>query len=113
VSAPGNVPQIDPADAARRMAAGALLLDVREPDEWQAGHARAARHIPMADVPAAPLPDDTEIVVVCRGGGRSQKVAEFLVAQGVAAINLAGGMRAWAESGRDVVTDEGVSGTVI
>jgi rhodanese-related sulfurtransferase len=113
VKAPGDVPQIEPGDAARRIAAGALLLDVREPDEWQAGHAPGARHVPMADVPTTSLPEAAEIVVICRSGSRSQKVAEFLAGKGAVAQNLAGGMRAWAASGLDVVTDEGEPGTVI
>jgi rhodanese-related sulfurtransferase len=113
MSGPGDVPQIDPDDAARRIAVGALLLDVRELNEWRAGHAPGAHHVPMADVPATPLPEAPEVVVICRAGGRSQKVAEFLAQQGVVALNLAGGMRAWAATGLDVVTDEGATGTVI
>src|ERR1700724_1677204 len=113
VSSPGNVPQIDHDDAARRIAAGAPLLAVRRPDEWQAGHAAAAHHVPMADVPAASLPEAPEVVVICRVGGRSQKVAEFLAGAGVVVANGLGGMRAWAASGLDVVTDEGGTGTVI
>ena len=58
---------------------GAYLLDVREDDEWAAGHAPGAHHLPMMEIPArmAEIPDDTDVVVVCRSGGRSgQVVAE-------------------------------------
>ncbi|HWW52492.1 MAG TPA: rhodanese-like domain-containing protein [Acidimicrobiales bacterium] len=115
MSETGDVPQIEPPEADARVAAGAYLLDVREPDEWQAGHAPAAHHVPMGEVAASTdqLPDGVDIVVICRSGGRSQKVAEFLRTQGYDASNLAGGMRAWAASGRSVVTDDGTAGAVI
>jgi rhodanese-related sulfurtransferase len=69
----------------------------------------------MAHVPGEGegLPLDVEIVVVCRSGGRSQKVAEFLRASGHGAVNLDGGMRAWAAAGLPVITDTGVPGSVI
>jgi len=115
LSRDGHVPQIDALSAARRVEDGATLLDVREDDEWQAGHAPAAHHVVMQQVPEryGTLPQDVEIVVVCRSGGRSQRVAEFLRAQGFEAVNLAGGMRAWAEGGLPVQTSNGTSGEVI
>ena len=111
----GDVPQIGPTEADARIVTGAYLLDVREPDEWQAGHAPAAHHLPMGEVAGSAdgLPRAVDIVVICRSGARSQRVAEFLRSQGLAASNLAGGMRAWAASGLAVVTDEGAEGTVI
>jgi len=112
--APG-VPQIGAADGAGRVQAGALLLDVREPDEWLAGHAPAAIHIRLAEVPErmGDLPAGSEVVVICRSGVRSDRAAAFLRANGFEAANLAGGMRAWAAAGLDVVTDEGDPGRVI
>ena len=109
-----GIPQIDPAEAEQRVTAGAFLLDVREPNEWQAGHAPGAAHVPMGQVPdsTAGLPP-SEIVVVCRSGGRSQRVAAFLRSSGFQTSNLAGGMRAWSASGRPVVTDDDQQGTVI
>lgn len=109
------VPQVGPADAQARVQAGAVLLDVREPAEWTAGHAPDADHIPMGNVPAAVsrLPRDAEIVVVCRSGARSQKVAEWLAHQGFTVMNLAGGMQAWAASGLRVVADDGAPGAVV
>jgi rhodanese-related sulfurtransferase len=109
-----GVPQIDASGAHELVGEGALLLDVREDDEWTAGHAPEASHVPMAQVPAATgeLPAG-EIVVVCRSGSRSQRVAAFLRAQGFTASNLAGGMQAWAASGLPVVSEQGAPGTVI
>jgi len=110
-----EVPQVDASEGAKLVEEGAFLLDVREPDEWLAGHASAATHIPLGTVPAqlSEIPTSGTVVAVCRAGGRSQKAAEFLRAQGVDAVNLVGGMRAWAEAGLDVVTDEGDPGSVI
>jgi rhodanese-related sulfurtransferase len=92
---------------------GALLLDVREDDEWAAGHIDGAVHVPMNLVPnrLALAPDefasDVEIVVVCRVGGRSAQVAAWLNRQGVAAANLEGGMLTWAAAGRVMVSSDG------
>jgi len=114
MDAPG-VPQIGAEDGAGRVEAGALLLDVREPDEWLAGHAPAAIHIRLAEVSErmGDLPAGSEVVVICRSGVRSDRAAAFLRANGFEAANLAGGMRAWAAAGLDVVTDEGDPGRVI
>lgn len=93
--------------AAAAVPADAYLLDVREPDEWQAGHIDGAVHIPMQQIPArlAELPTDVRIVVVCRIGGRSAAVTGHLRQAGLDAINLAGGMHAWAGAGRPMVSD--------
>jgi rhodanese-related sulfurtransferase len=110
-----EVPQIDADEGARRVQEGAFLLDVREPDEWAAGHAAAAIHIRLAEIPerVGELPVDGEVVAICRVGGRSQQAAAFLRSRGVEAVNLAGGMRAWAAAGLDVISDDGVPGQVI
>ena len=110
-----SVPEVDAAEGRRRVEGGALLLDVREPDEWTAGHAPEARLIPLGQVQArlAELPKDRTIVAVCRSGGRSASVTEALTAWGYDAVNLAGGMRAWAAAGLPVVTDDGAPGAVI
>jgi rhodanese-related sulfurtransferase len=109
------VPQVDANEGARLVQEGALLLDVREPDEWTAGHAAAATHLPLGQVPDryGELAKDTQVVAICRMGGRSQRAAEFLESQGFEVVNLAGGMQAWAAAGLDVVTDEGDPGAVI
>jgi len=83
-------------------------LDVREPDEWAAGRAPNAVHIPMSELTARldELPEDEEpLYVICRSGGRSARVAAFLAAQGYPAVNVDGGMRAWAAAGRPIVGD--------
>ena len=115
VMANAPVPEVDAAEGRRRVEGGALLLDVREPDEWAAGHAPDARAIPLGQVQARldELPTDRPIVAICRSGGRSASVTEALTAWGFDAVNLAGGMRAWAAAGFPVVTDDGDPGAVV
>lgn len=95
---------------------GAYVLDVREPDEWAAGRAPDAHHVPMQEIPARldDVPVDGDVVVVCRMGGRSAQVVNFLRSQGRDnAVNLDGGMRAWAQAGRPVVNDGGTAPEII
>lgn len=95
---------------------GAFLLDVREPDEWSAGHAPEARHLPMQQVPArmAEVPMDGVVLVVCRSGVRSANVVSFLLANGWDnVINLDGGMRAWVAAGYPLVGENGTPPEVI
>ncbi len=110
-----TVPEVSPAEAAALAERGALLLDVRNDDEWTAGHAPGACYLTLAQLPGrtGELPLDRTIVAVCRVGGRSARAVELLAAQGFDAVNLAGGMRAWAADGLPVVTDGGSAGTVI
>jgi rhodanese-related sulfurtransferase len=110
-----GVPEVGPEEGRALLDAGAALLDVREVDEWQAGHAPGAQFIPLGELAAraGELTPYRRIVAICRSGGRSERAAQFLRAQGVDAVNLTGGMRAWAAAGLDVVTDDGGPGTVI
>jgi rhodanese-related sulfurtransferase len=110
-----TIPEVDVAAADELIAGGALLLDVREPDEWAAGHAPAAVHMAMGDIPASygELPTDRRIACICRSGARSGRVTEYLGRFGLDIVNVAGGMQSWAASGRPVVTDDGAPGQVI
>ncbi|MEU3523007.1 rhodanese-like domain-containing protein [Streptomyces sp. NPDC038707] len=98
---------------------GAFLLDVREDDEWQAGHAEGALHIPLSEFAARygelteAAPQDGRVHVICRSGGRSAQVTMYLVQQGVDAVNVDGGMQDWQQAGRPVVTDDGTPGFVL
>jgi len=88
---------------------GAWLLDVREIDEWEAGHVPAATHIPLGQLGArtAELPDNQEIYVICRSGVRSARAAQALNGAGWQAVNVGGGMQDWAAAGRPMTTDSG------
>jgi rhodanese-related sulfurtransferase len=105
------VPAVSVAD----LPADAALLDVRESDEWVAGHAPSARHLPMSELTAriAELPDDDPLYVVCRSGGRSARVVAFLAGQGYPAVNVEGGMQSWAANGREVVAEGGATPQII
>ncbi len=97
----------------------AVLLDVREPEEWRHGRIDGAVHVPMNSVPnrlayePGELTPQQRIVVVCKMGGRSAHVAAWLNQNGWDAVNLDGGMLAWASSGRPMVADEGLAPTVV
>jgi rhodanese-related sulfurtransferase len=107
-----QVPSVTPGDVAE----GTYLLDVREPDEWAAGHAPGAHHLPMMEIPArmAEVPTDAEVVVVCRSGGRSGQVVSYLMGNGWDNVrNLDGGMQRWAASGREVVSENGQPAQVL
>ncbi len=109
-----GVQQVDVSDVPTTFDQSVVLLDVRENDEWQRGHAAGAQHIPMGEVPAriAEIDPDAKLFVVCHLGGRSLRVAQYLAQNGYAPINVGGGMQAWADAGRPVVTDTGGGGTV-
>lgn len=88
----------------------ALVLDVREPDEWAAGHAPGAVHVPLGSIPERldDLPStDDPLPVVCRSGGRSGRAVQWLVQQGFDVVNVDGGMKAWQAAGKAMTTDEG------
>lgn len=109
-----EVPAVGPAGAVTLVEEGALLLDVREPHEWEAGHAPQATHVPMGQVAdhLDALPADRPVVCVCHVGGRSAAVAGFLRQAGLDARNLAGGMEAWAGAGLPVVDGTGGPGRI-
>ncbi len=110
-----GVPTVQVAD----LKDGDFLLDVREDDEWKAGHAEGALHIPISGFVARygelteAAPQDGTVHVICRSGGRSAQVTMYLAQQGVDAVNVAGGMQRWESAGRPVVTDEGQPGYVL
>ena len=92
-----------------------VLLDVRNADEWAAGHAPSARWVPLPELESVrfQLPMNRRIVCVCRSGHRSARATADLVQMGFDAVNMVGGMKAWAAQGLPVVQDDGAPGTVI
>ncbi|MCO1657945.1 rhodanese-like domain-containing protein [Pseudonocardia humida] len=110
MTGPG-VPTIEVAD----LPADAPVLDVRENDEWAAGHAPTARHLPMSELTGrlGEIPADDPLYVVCRSGARSARVVAYLAGQGYPAVNVDGGMQSWAAQGRAVVADGGARPEII
>ncbi len=111
----GGRPKVGPAQAQELLAQGAVLLDVREDAEWQAGHAPRARHIPLSRLPARlrDLPPNRTVITACRSGARSARAAALLAREGRDVVNLAGGMHAWARAGLPVVASGGRPGRVL
>lgn len=100
-----TIPEVD-ATQLEALGPDVVLIDVREPDEWQQGHVPHARLIPLAQVPGriSEVPVDLPVYVICQSGGRSHQAAEFLSSHGVDARNVAGGTLAWQALGHPVET---------
>jgi rhodanese-related sulfurtransferase len=101
-----DVPEIDIITLEQRMGEGLVVVDVREDDEYTGGHVAGAVFMPLTTVPdkVGELPSDQPFLVICHSGGRSGRAVQFLRAQGLDATNVAGGTKAWIDSGRPVVT---------
>lgn len=99
---PEDAPDLLPAEVLELQRAGALLVDVREADEWAAGHVVGAVHLPLSELPQRwrELPDADRTVFVCRTGGRSRQAADAFAAAGrPGCANLHGGSQAWVAAG--------------
>ncbi len=93
-----GVAVVTPEEARVKQAAGAIMVDVREPSEWRTGHIQGAVHIPLGSLAARAkeLNSSKEIVTVCRSGHRSAVAARTLRAAGFTQVSsLSGGMIAW------------------
>jgi rhodanese-related sulfurtransferase len=111
----GSVPEMSASAALAAIDSGALLLDVREDFEWERGHAPQALHIAMSELGqrVEELPADRTIICVCHIGGRSAMVVDALNRGGWQAVNVVGGMEAWAAAGLPVIDDAGQPGVVV
>ncbi|MGW1022247.1 rhodanese-like domain-containing protein [Streptomyces sp. NPDC002577] len=106
-------------EAHRRTQGGdapAVLLDVREQGEWDAGHAPGAVFAPLSGLSlGAALPEAAQgrpLVVICRSGNRSQRAAKLLAECGAEAVDVKGGMKEWAAAGHPVVDERGNNGSI-
>lgn len=104
-----EIKEVSPREAQSLANAGAILLDVREPEEFAAGHIPDAQLIPLGELADQYriLDSATAVVVVCRSGQRSAFATQFLINQGFDATNLAGGMLAWHHDGQTMVAENG------
>ncbi|WP_055106564.1 rhodanese-like domain-containing protein [Paenibacillus ihumii] len=91
--------EISPQELSARLKKGEAvkMLDVREPEEWAAGHIEGAKHIPLGQVleRLSELDADEELIVICRSGNRSGLACELLEEKGFNVVNMAGGLLAW------------------
>ncbi|AXE23592.1 rhodanese-like domain-containing protein [Streptomyces globosus] len=109
--------RLTPSQAHQRTGDGrAVLLDVREAPEWEAGHAPDALHLPLSRLTAgAPLPASAQgrpVVAICRSGHRSRQAARLLADRGIEATDVTGGMTAWAREGLPVTGGQGGGGVI-
>lgn len=103
-----DIPTVEVTGVPDPLPDGLVVLDVREPAEWRAGHLARAVHLPLMDLPArfTELPQD-RLLVVCRVGARSAQATAYLVQQGYDAVNLRGGLVEWQAAGRPLVSETG------
>lgn len=101
---PMDIPEIDVAGLARACQDGAPVIDVREADEFASARVPGALHIPLGEVPerVGEVPRGGTVYVVCARGGRSAKAVEHYRAQGIDAVNVAGGTIGWIDAGLPV-----------
>ena len=99
-----SVPEISVEDLVVKQAAGAPIVDVREPDEWERVHVPGAVLIPLGELVERvdEVPDTGTVYVICATGARSERAAEHLRRIGIDAVNVAGGTKAWAAAGHPV-----------
>ena len=92
-----------------------VMLDVREPREWEAGHVAGSMWVPMGQLESArfQLPMNRRIAVICRSGQRSARAVVQLKEWGFEAVNVAGGIKAWVAEGKPIVRDDGSPGEVV
>ncbi|GAC1696769.1 MAG: hypothetical protein NVS9B6_04240 [Candidatus Limnocylindrales bacterium] len=93
--------EIEPQQASERLGSGAVLVDVREANEWAAGHATGAIHLPLGHLPnrIAELPAGRELLFLCQSGSRSLMATKIATERGRAAKSVRGGTIAWAKAG--------------
>lgn len=105
-----NIPEIAAAD----VPADAVLLDVRENNEWVAGHATGATHIPLGELESRldEVPEASPLYVICRSGARSMKAAQLLAGKGREVTNVGGGTQAWAAAGKPMTSKNDQDPTV-
>jgi rhodanese-related sulfurtransferase len=96
---------------AAEVPAGVVLVDVREPDEWTAGHAPGAVHIPLGQLETryTEIPQDGRVYVICRAGSRSNRAAHALAGAGWDVVNVSDGMTGWAAAGRPMTNESGTT----
>ena len=100
-----SAPEVSVDELAAARAEGLVpLVDVRQPEEYEAGHVPGAKLIPLADVVAraGEIPSEGPVYVICQSGSRSQRAADYYRDRGIEAYNVAGGTKAWTDAGHEL-----------
>lgn len=110
-----KVPSVDASEVETLISNGYLLIDVREDDEWEAGHHRDATHISMGTIEEnlSKFSKDADYIIVCRSGARSSRVSNYLLSNDFKVSNLDGGMKALLSVTDNIVNSKGSSGQII
>ncbi len=108
--AKSRITEISVVDSVDRQRAGANLIDVREDNEWQAGHVAGAAHMGRGIIErdiVQKIPDkDAEIILYCGGGYRSALAADMLQKMGYTnVLSMAGGWKAWNDAKLPIETE--------
>jgi rhodanese-related sulfurtransferase len=104
-----GIPTVTVDQVPATLPAGVVMLDVREPVEWEQAHVPGSVHIPLGELPSrlGELPGDTQLLVVCAVGARSARAVHYLVQHGHDAVTLEGGLMEWQVAGRELVAGSG------
>lgn len=110
----GGVPSVSAREARQLVDDGAVIVDVRTTSEWNAGHYPLAIHLSADQLTQKQrrIPNNKQVVVACRSGGRSRRATKQLIEAGYDAVNLSGGMTAWHRTGQTLVDRSGKPGRV-
>ncbi len=110
-----NIPSVEPETLEDLLKEGYLLIDVREQDEWDAGHHKRANHLPMGEVVEKidNFNNDKKYIFVCRSGARSGRVTNFMISKNIESYNLTGGMKQLKNFTDEIYDLEGNSGQII
>ena len=110
-----NNETIAPENLESYLSNGYKLIDVREQDEWDAGHHTEAIHIPMGTIPQKidDFKTSDNYIIICRSGARSGRVSSFMKNEGFDSLNLTGGMKELSLCSKKIVDLNGNNGTVI
>ncbi|MGZ4482427.1 MAG: rhodanese-like domain-containing protein [Gaiellales bacterium] len=105
-----TAPELSATEVADGLASGEVVaVDVRESQEWEAGHISGAIWVPMGEIAdrVAELPADRRLAMVCRSGVRSEMVADAFHAAGFDVLNMTGGMLSWVRMGLPIEPGDG------
>lgn len=96
-------------EAVELVRSGVPLVDVREQDEWDAGHAPQAQLVPLSELGSRveDVPATGEVLVVCHAGVRSARATAALRRAGIRAVNVEGGMLAWRDAQGELTSENG------